>query len=136
MSYQTTGAMPQALKNWHTALEARDPAVLQGLFTEDCVFWSPVVHKAQEGEAKTIMYLTGAFYSLVPNGFHYVREVWDDHHGILEFKATIDGIDINGADMIAWNEDGLITEFKVMVRPMQGMMKLKEKMAEMLENFS
>lgn len=124
----------KAIENWHRVLEAKDPAGLAEIIADDCTFWSPVVHTGQEGKAKTVMYLTGAFHAL-GDEFTYVREVIGEKDAVLEFTAEVDGIHVNGVDMISWNDDDMITDFKVMVRPMKGMMVLKDKMAALLEQY-
>lgn len=125
--------MAKAIDNWHNVLKSRDPSGLDDILAEDCTFWSPAIHVPQQGKALTKFYLTGAFHVLVPNNFIYLREVIGDRDAVLEFQAEIDGIIINGVDMISWNDADEIIDFKVMIRPMKGMMKLKEKMAELLE---
>lgn len=67
---------------------------------------------------------------LKSGGFEYVKEVDSGSHSVLEFQAEIDGIQINGVDIISWNDDGEITEFKVMLRPFRAIEKLGEKMRE------
>lgn len=124
--------MSAAIEHWHKILKSGDPNGLDDLIADECMFWSPAIHKPQEGKAMTKFYLSGAFHVLVPNNFHYVREVIGEQDAVLEFKAEIDGITINGVDMITWNEDNKITDFKVMIRPYSGLEKLKEKMAELL----
>lgn len=126
--------MATAIDNWHRVLTSRDPSLLDDILADDCVFWSPAIHAPQQGKALTKFYLTGAFHVLVPNDFQYLREVIAEKDAVLEFQAEIDGIVINGVDMISWNERDEITDFKVMIRPMKGLMKLKEKMAELLAN--
>ena len=123
---------PKALAEWHAALDARDPTLLNALVAEDCTFWSPVIHKPQEGRAMTVFYLTGAFHVLTAEKFSYVREVVGPKDAVLEFEALVDGITINGVDMIRWNDADQIVDFKVMVRPMKAVTTLKDKMAALL----
>ena len=124
----------EAIAKWHAFIgEDKDPAKLQALIAEDAVFHSPVVHTPQEGKAKTFAYLYAASQVLGNNDFRYDRELFDGNHAMLEFSTTIDGILINGVDIVRFNDDGLIEDFKVMVRPMMGMNKLWELMAAMLE---
>lgn len=79
------------------------------------------------------MYLTGALHVLGNDDFTYVREVVDGANAVLEFTTTIDGIEVNGVDMIEFNDDGQIVDFKVMLRPMKGIQIVGQKMVEMLE---
>ena len=67
------------------------------------------------------------------SGFRYVREIAGAHDAALEFVATLDGIEVNGVDLIHWNAYGRISDFKVMIRPWKAIEKVREKMAAMLE---
>ncbi len=122
------------LKLWHQFIEERNPALLKNILADNAAFYSPVLWKPQEGKMLTQMYLTGAMMMFLENGqdFKYVREVIQDHHAILEFTATIDGIVINGVDMIEIDNNGKIISFKVMIRPLKAIEKVKEIMASML----
>ncbi|MGL1887644.1 MAG: hypothetical protein OCD76_14100 [Reichenbachiella sp.] len=120
---------------WHAAVSQLDESGVADLIDKSCVFYSPVVFKPQEGKRLTVMYLLAAFNVFKEaSSFVYIKEIKDSQQAVLEFEATIDGVVINGIDMITWNEAGLITEFKVMVRPLQGIDKLKEKMFEQISN--
>lgn len=98
------------------------------------VFYSPVVHTPQVGKAITAAYLTAALHVLGNESFRYVREVIGPSDAVLEFESEIDGIVINGVDIIKWSADDKITEFKVMIRPLKAINLIHEKMAEMLSN--
>ena len=124
------------LSRWHACAEKGDPALLEELLADDCVFHSPVVHTPQEGKLLTGLYLAAAMEVLGGEGFRYVREVSDDHQAVLEFETELDGIHINGVDMFTWNEAGQIDSFKVMVRPLKAINLLHAKMKAMLEQMS
>jgi SnoaL-like domain len=124
------------VSKWHEIAETGDPAKLDALLAEDAVFHSPVVHSPQRGKALTAMYLGAAAHVFRDTGFRYVREVVGDRDAVLEFTATIDGIHINGVDMIHWNDAGQIDDFKVMVRPLKAINMLHGMMARMLEQFA
>lgn len=124
---------PSALVRWHAALAARDPRALDALLADDVVFHSPVVHTPQAGKAITTLYLTAALHVFVNPTFRYVRQVIGAKDAVLEFEVTIDGIVVNGVDMIRWNDAGRITDFKVMVRPLKAINLLHQKMAAMLQ---
>jgi hypothetical protein len=64
--------------------------------------------------------------------FNYVREVYDDDGAVLEFEVEIDGIAVNGVDMLQWDSEGRIVAFKVMVRPLKAINLVHQKMAAML----
>jgi len=122
----------QTLERWHAIVRERDHARLADLLTEDCVFLSPVVHTPQRGRDITLLYLTGAMHVL-HDGFHYVKEVVNEKHAVLEFECTVDGIHINGVDIMSFDDAGRICEFKVMVRPLKAVNLLHGKMGAMLE---
>jgi len=121
------------IDRWHALLESRDLAGLDDILAEDAVFHSPIVHTPQEGKELTKFYLQAAFHVLLDADFRYVREVISETDAILEFTAEIDGIRINGVDMIHWNAEGRIDDFKVMIRPLKAVNLLHRMMGAMLE---
>ena len=121
------------LADWHDYMQGgSDPAALAALIGEDAVFHSPVVHTPQVGKAKVMAYLGAAAVVLGNDSFRYVRELIDGDDVLLEFTAEIDGIHVNGIDLIRFDSAGKIADFKVMVRPMKAMNKLWELMAAQL----
>jgi len=125
--------MVKPLHNWHNIVRTRDARGLGELLADDVVFYSPVVHTPQVGKVITTMYLSGAIHVLGNEFFRYVREIIGEHDAVLEFETEIDGIIvINGVDMIKWNDEGKITEFKVMIRPLKAINLIHQKMGEML----
>jgi len=126
----------KTLSKWHEVVASKDIKGLSELIHDDAVFHSPVVHSPQEGKALTQMYLTAAFYVLAGDDFTYVREVASGNNAMLEFQTTVDGVVINGVDMITCNDEGLIIDFKVMVRPLKAMNMLHQKMKAMLEQYN
>ena len=125
--------MHPTIKSWHQLLSRRDTTGLENLLADDAVFHSPIVHTPQRGKDVTALYLSAAFQVLVNNSFHYVREVEGANDAVLEFAVVIDGVQVNGVDMIRWNAEGKITDFKVMLRPLKAINLIHQKMAEMLE---
>lgn len=117
---------------WHDCVRTGDPAQLGALLHEDAAFHSPVVHTPQRGKAITLKYLMSAFKVLNGDSFTYVREVVGASDAVLEFTTVIDGIEINGVDMIHWGDDGRITDFKVMIRPLKAINLVHQMMASML----
>ena len=118
---------------WHDYMHGGStPEKLNAMLADDAVFHSPVVHTPQEGKAKVFAYLHAASHVLGNDSFHYVRQIVDGDTAMLEFALELDGIQVNGVDIIHWNADGKIDDFKVMVRPMKAMNKVWEKMGEML----
>ena len=122
-----------ALARWHQLLRDRDLAGLDPLLAEDVVFHSPVVYRPQEGKMITSMYLAAAFHVFFNDTFRYVREIVGPRDAALEFRVEIDGIEVNGVDLIRWNDEDRIVEFKVMVRPLKAIQLIHRRMAEMLE---
>ncbi|HEX4874362.1 MAG: nuclear transport factor 2 family protein [Sphingorhabdus sp.] len=117
---------------WHRVALSKDVGEIEKVLHDDCVFESPVVHTPQVGKAITSQYLAAAGHTLGNDTFRYVGEWHRENSAILEFTAEIDGIKINGIDMISCDDDGLITHFKVMVRPLKAVNMLHQKMGEML----
>jgi hypothetical protein len=118
---------------WHQMIEERDASSLDDVLADDAVFHSPVVHTPQEGKPLTKLYLSAAIMVLGGSDFTYVREVVNDSDAVLEFTAEVNGIHINGVDMIHWNADGKIDDFKVMIRPLKAVNLLHGLMRQMLE---
>lgn len=122
-----------ALTSWHAVAASRDHDAIDALLADDAVFESPVVHTPQRGRAITAKYLTGASFVLGGEDFAYVGEWRGPNSAVLEFTTLVDGITINGVDMITWNDAGQIVHFKVMVRPLKAITMLHAKMGEMLQ---
>ncbi len=122
------------LARWHAYMEGgSDPAVLAEMLADDAVVHSPVVHTPQAGKAKVMAYL-GAASGVFGNGtFEYVREIVDGDNVMLEFTCEMDGIQVNGIDLIRFNADGKIQDFKVMVRPLKAINKVWDLMAAQLQ---
>ena len=120
------------IETWHTLVKAHDPSGLEDLLADEAVFFSPVVHTPQRGKALTKAYLTTAFQVFLNPSFHYVREILGPADAMLEFETEIDGILVNGVDIIKWNASGKVTEFKVMIRPLKAINLIRERMAVML----
>jgi SnoaL-like domain len=125
----------KTLEIWHEIIAELNPARLDEILDPDCVFLSPVVHSPQCGRELTRFYLTGAM-NVFNDSFEYIKEVVTERHAVLEFNCEVDGILINGVDIITFGDDGKIVEFKVMVRPLKGINMLHGKMRAMLEQLS
>ncbi len=124
----------KGLKRWHEVIEGgSEPAALTNIIREDAVFHSPVVHTPQKGRLIVVAYLSAAGQTLGNDSFQYLREVVDGNTAVLEFQTEMDGIQVNGIDMITFDDEGLITDFKVMVRPLKAVNKVWEMMGAQLE---
>ena len=125
--------IPETIQRWHVIALERRADDLAGILAEDCVFESPVLHTPQKGRAIVEAYLRGALHVLNTEHFRYGEEWYSDRSAVLEFFSVVDGITINGVDIISWNDAGLITHFKVMVRPLKAVNKLHEMMGRELQ---
>jgi len=126
-------AVHPGLAHWHAYMESgADPALLSALIADDCVFHSPVVHTPQAGKPLVMAYLLAAAKVLGNDSFHYVRELVDGDEMMLEFVTELDGITVNGIDIIRFDDKGKISDFKVMVRPLKAVNKVWETMATQL----
>jgi len=134
------------IERWHDYLRGTLDGGLESLLADDVVFYSPIVFKPQEGKALTSMYLSAAAATLpgddagapsdanLPMGsFRYTKHVLDGDTAVLEFETTLDGIYVNGVDIIRCNELGLIVEFRVMIRPRKGVDVVQERMRRAIE---
>jgi hypothetical protein len=122
-----------AIDRWRDYMKSHDRAALWDLLHPDAVFESPVVHTPQRGREITFKYLASAGKVLGDPGFKYVGEWHSDNGAVLEFENEIEGIRINGVDIVTFNDDGnLITHFKVMVRPLKAINLLHRLMGEQL----
>ncbi len=108
--------------------------LLDEIIADDATFSSPVVFKTMLGKEITMMYLSAAGQSFNMEKFQYTKEIHDGMNSVLEFETYIDEISVNGVDIIEWNEDGKIVNFKVMIRPFKAVQKVQQKMVEALES--
>jgi hypothetical protein len=122
---------PAAVRAWHAVVQSGNPELLDDLLADDVVFRSPAVFKPQEGKAVTTRYLTSAMTVLGPS-LRYVGEWHGETSAVLEFEADLDGVFVQGVDMLRWNSEERLVGFTVMVRPMRGLNKLVELMAQEL----
>jgi hypothetical protein len=125
--------MPATIDQWHQVVKSRDARALSQLLADDVVFVSPVVHTPQVGKPITAAYLNAATQVLNNHSFRYLNQWFNSDSAVLEFACTVEGIEINGIDMIHWNADGKINRFKVMVRPLKAINKLHELMGRELQ---
>ena len=124
------------IEKWHKVFLNNDLNLLEDIIADDAVFSSPVVFTPLEGKEITIMYLHAAGQSFNMDKFRYTREIHDGMNSVLEFETLIDDVSVNGVDIIKWNQDGKITDFKVMIRPFKAVQKVQQKMVEALESLN
>jgi hypothetical protein len=126
---------PPLIQRWIELIDSHSAVTIEelnGLLAEDAVFYSPAVFTQQEGRAKAATYLWAAAQMFDGTNFHYLHHWYSDRSAVLEFEATIDGVYVNGVDIIHWNDDEQIVSFKVMMRPFKGLQAIMPKMAELL----
>ena len=124
------------IQTWHEMVHHRNPVGLDELLAENVVLHSPVVHTLIEGKKSVSLYLHAAFHIFLNESFHYTREIASDNHHALEFEVEIEGLYVNGVDIISFNDDGKIIDFKVMVRPLQALNLIHRKMEKMLDKLT
>jgi hypothetical protein len=125
---------PLVIQRWIDIIDNGRTDGLEALLAENAVFYSPAVFTPQEGRATTLAYLTAAVKVLGGSNFRYVGQWFADRSAVLEFVADPDGIHVNGVDVIQWNDDGEIVEFKVMLRPLKALQAVMAAMAAQLQN--
>jgi len=128
--------MNSPISSWHKVVELHDEKLLKSILHKEATFYSPILFKPQKGRGLVLAYLLSASKMFQGTGFHYVKELVSDQEAVLEFNAEIDGIQVDGVDIITWDVDGKITEFKVMLRPLKAIEKVGEKMKAHLESMS
>jgi hypothetical protein len=112
---------PSPIAAWHEAVATKAFDGIEALIAEDAVFFSPVLHSPQVGKALVAKYLRSAMSVLNNETFRYVGEWTGEDSAVLEFELVLDGIYVDGVDLIRWNEQGLIVQFKVMMRPLKAL---------------
>ena len=120
------------IATWHRLVDEQNPGGLDALLDDDAVFVSPVVHAPQRGKKLAAAYLSAAFQVFFNPTFRYVREIVGPSDAMLEFETEIDGILVNGVDIIKWNEAGRVVEFKVMIRPLKAINAVHQAMGQQL----
>ena len=124
----------RCVESWHRHVRGELPGGLDAILADDIVFLSPIVFSPQRGKPLAKLYLNAAGATLGDGTqFHYVKEILSGHHAVLEFEAELAGKYVNGIDMLTCNDEGRITEFKVMIRPLQAINLLHQQMAAMLK---
>lgn len=125
--------MTSPIETWRQLVADKDAAGVEHLLDENAIFHSPLVDTPQVGKAVTQQYLAAAFEVFSQGSFRYVREVVGERDAILEFVVEIDGVSVNGVDMIRWNDEGRIVDFKVMLRPLKAIRVMQQKMGALLQ---
>jgi hypothetical protein len=145
------------IARWHDHMRGRLDGGLDAMLHPDVVFLSPIVFTPQKGRDITKLYLTAAGGTLGGDtdengdnttddvsssgsgsggGFRYTKEICQGHFAMLEFETSIGGKYVNGVDIITCDDDGMIVEFKVMIRPLQAINLVHGQMKAMLERLN
>ena len=134
-----TTETPPVIERWLHVIESGQTSSpdnlaseLEDMLTEDAVFYSPAVFTPQRGRVLTVAYLRAAEHMFSGTDFHYVEKWISPNSAVLHFAAVVDGLSLEGIDMIHWNDDGKITAVKVMIRPFKALQGVIAKMAELL----
>ncbi len=151
---ERTDPIDGCIDRWHQHIAGKLEGGLDALLHEDCVFLSPIVYTPQEGREITKLYLRAAGSTLgdadpdksdagfeakadADSGkFGYTKEILQGNHAMLEFETEVEGKYANGVDIITCDDDGMIVEFKVMMRPLQAINAVHAQMGAMLEKLS
>ena len=139
----------ECMDKWYAHLRRELDGGFDVLLHPDCVFLSPVVFTPQEGREITKVYLSAAGGTLGGDSdvetkatssgsgeFGYIKTILQGHHAMLEFETTVAGKYVNGVDIITCDDNGMITEFKVMMRPLQAVNAVHAQMGAMLERMA
>jgi len=124
------------ISEWHRVVRERDMSGMHALLDDEVVFHSPVVHTPQRGKAITAKYLEAALGVLNNDSFTYLREIVGERDAMLEFSTELDGVQVNGVDIVRWNDEGRIVDFKVMVRPLKAIDAVHRAMGAMLQKLA
>lgn len=116
---------------FRSAIESHDVEAAIALLTDDVEFHSPVVHSPYRGRDAVAPILRAVVE--VFEDFRYVAEIGEgaDEH-VLVFRAHVGDREVEGIDLVRVNEDDLIDDFTVFVRPLSGLNALAARMAEEL----
>jgi len=115
---------------FRAAVEGRDLARMEAALSPDVVFRSPAVFKPYEGR-ETVMHLLSTVIQVFED-FEYTDELEGEGTHALIFKARVGDREVEGIDHLTLDENGLVTQLVVMVRPLSGLTTLAQAMAERL----
>ena len=128
-------AIHDVISRWHRYLGGELPGALDELLADDVVFYSPVVYTPQRGKTVTTQYLEAASQALSGGeggDFRYAKQVLAGDTAVLEFETSVDGIYVNGVDIVRCDDRGRIVEFRVMLRPLRAIQAVHEQMGRLL----
>lgn len=123
----------ETLQRWHEMVAAGDLSKVGEIAHEDVVFRSPVAHTPYQGREALALVLSTVARQFEDFTYHRQFATEDGMSVALEFSAHVGGKQLKGADFIKFDEDGLIVEFEVMIRPVTGLMALGQAMGSALD---
>jgi hypothetical protein len=121
-----------SLEQWHEMIARKDLSALPELLDPQAVFRSPMAHTPYPGAPVVSMILNTVMNVFADFAYHRELATADGLNVILEFSARVGEKELQGIDMIRFNEQGKIVEFEVMVRPLSGLQALGEEMGQRL----
>jgi hypothetical protein len=123
-------AVAETLERWHAMLASGDLAPLPALIHPEATFRSPMAFKPYAG-AQAVEFVLRTVYGVFRD-FRYHRQLFseDGLNVVLEFSAEAGGKSLKGIDLIRFDDQGLIRDFEVMVRPFNGLQALGEEMGK------
>jgi len=129
--------MPTVIERWlHVVEGGADAAavdeLLDGILDDAVVFYSPAVFAPQRGKRLAAAYLRAAVQMFASTDFRYDETWFGPRSAVLAFSATVDGLSVEGIDMIHWNENNKIVSVKVMIRPFKALQSVIGRMAGLL----
>jgi hypothetical protein len=125
-------AVAKSLAVWHDMVKKNDLSELRTILHPEAVFRSPMAFNPYHSADAVVLALITVI--TVFENFTYHRQFASDDglNVVLEFSADVAGKSLKGADFVRFDEEGRITEFEVMVRPMSGLQALGEEMGKRL----
>ena len=125
-------AAAASLTKWHDMVAAQDLGALRAITHPDAVFRSPVAHKAYHSAEAVVLAVSTAASVFSDFAYHREAATADGLSVVLEFSAKVADKSVKGIDFIRFDEDGLIVDFEVMMRPLSGVQAMAEEMGQRL----
>ena len=128
-------AVARSLETWHRLIETRDLSGLPAIVHADAEFRSPMAFKPYRSREAVVLILSTVITIFENFTYHRTLVSEDGLNVVLEFSADVGGKSLKGIDLVRFDEDGLIVEFEVMIRPLNGLQALGAEMGARLGQF-
>ena len=128
-------AVEESLKTWHRMIETRDLTDLPSIVHPSAEFRSPMAFKPYRSREAVVLILSTVITIFENFEYHRAFASPDGLSLVLEFSADVGGKSLKGIDMVRFDEDGLIVDFEVMIRPLNGLQALGAEMGARLAAF-